>query len=195
MITQGSKAKKIDVKQGSDLWLALRKQFVCASEASAIMGMNPWCSRQEVLERKLGLIPEVQENDAMRRGKELEPLARSCAEKQIDELFIPEVYVSKEYAFMCASYDGVSLDKKKILEVKCANKKNHELAKKQKIPDYYRPQIQHQISILDIDFCYYYSFDGDRGIVVQVARDEEFIKKMIEMEWEFYEELSFLRSR
>ena len=193
ILMQGSKAKKIDVKQGTDIWLALRKNFVCASEVSAIMGMNPYKTRQEVLDEKLGLREPDLDNSRMRRGRELEPIARKQAEKILDELFIPEVYVSEEYSFMCASYDGVSFDKKYILEVKCTNKKNHELAKHGKIPEYYYPQIQHQISILQVDFCYYYSFDGDRGIIVQVPRDEEFIKKMIEQEREFYNEMIHLR--
>lgn len=186
---QGSKAKKIDVKQGSDEWLDLRKNYVCASDSIIILGLSPWRTRQELLEEKLGLREPQPVNSAMLRGQLLEPKARAAAENELNELFIPEVYVSEEYPFMCASYDGVSFDKKSILEVKCTNKKNHELSKNGKIPDYYMPQVQHQISILDVDFCNYYSFDGSCGFVVRVPRDEEFIKRMIEMEYEFYQEM------
>jgi predicted phage-related endonuclease len=48
------------------------------------------------------------------------------------------------------------------------------------------PQVQHQISVCDVDQCYYFSFDGSSGVVVVVERDENFIKRMIEMEHEFY---------
>jgi predicted phage-related endonuclease len=103
---------------------------------------------------------------------------------------MPEVYSSIERPFMLASLDGVCIDNKIILEVKCTNKKNHELAKNGKIPDYYMPQVQHQISVCDVDQCHYFSFDGSCGVIVVVDRDEDYIKRMIEMEHEFYQEMT-----
>jgi predicted phage-related endonuclease len=91
---------------------------------------------------------------------------------------------------MLASMDGVCIDNKLILEVKCTNKKNHEMAREGKIPDYYIPQVQHQIAVCCVDQCHYFSFDGNSGIVVVVDRDDKFIERMIAMEWEFYQEMT-----
>jgi putative phage-type endonuclease len=183
------KASRIDVQQGSFEWLDIRKKHVCASDASIIMGMSPWRTRQELLEEKKGL-REVQEiNFPMQRGMLLEPQARVLAENLFDNVFIPGVYVSEEYPFMLASYDGISLDEKIILEIKCPGKKAHSDAKKGQIPAYYKPQLQHQIAVCGLDRVHYFSFDGNCGITLREERDGEFIKKMIEMEWDFYQEM------
>ncbi len=187
---QGSKAKKINVKQGSDIWLALRRQYVCASDAPIVMSISPWRTRGELLDEKRGLIPPQPINSSMERGMMLEDKARKCAEEMLDMLFLPEVYVSNEYPFMCASYDGISFDYKSILEIKCTNKKNHALAKAGQIPDYYIPQVQHQIAVYGADECIYYSFDGEDGIVVRVPRDDIFIARMIIEEEQFYQEMT-----
>jgi putative phage-type endonuclease len=191
ILNQARKVNAIrhDVDQGSPEWLALRKKHVCASDALEVMSLSKWTTRQEALDRKLGILAEKQKNYLMERGVELEPPARRLAEEMLDTFFIPGVYQSIEYPFMLASLDGICMDNKLILEVKCTNKKNHELAKDGKIPDYYYPQVQHQIAVCDIDCCHYFSFDGDSGVIVIVDRDEEFIKRMIEIEYEFYQEM------
>lgn len=191
MMIQGCKVNAIehDVEQGSSEWLALRRKHICASDALEVMGLSKWTSRQEALERKLGIIPEKEENFLMRQGKKHEPIARQLAEEMLGMFFIPRVYQSIEYPFMLASLDGVCIDNKHILEIKCTNKKNHALAKEGKIPDYYMPQVQHQMAVCDVDQCHYFSFDGSSGVVVIVERDEEFIKRMIDLEYEFYQEM------
>ena len=192
MITQGRKVNAIrhDIEQGSKQWLDLRSKHVTASESLIILGMSPWRTREQLLQEKLGLIPSQEVNSAMLRGQLLEPKARACAEEMLGTLFIPEVFTSIKHPYMLASLDGVCIDNKYILEVKCTNKKNHGMAREGKIPDYYYPQIQHQISVCDVDFCYYFSFDGDSGVIVEVERDDEFIDRMIEMEYEFYQEMT-----
>ncbi len=190
MLMQGSKAKKIYVKQGSPEWHELRRQHVCASDSAPILGISPWRTRGELLDEKRGLIPPQPINSAMERGMMLEDKARKCAEKMLDMLFLPEVYVSNEYPFMCASYDGISFDYKSILEIKCTNKKNHALAKAGQIPDYYMPQVQHQIAVYGAEECLYFSFDGEKGIVVNVPRDDTFIMRMIIEEQQFYQEMT-----
>jgi putative phage-type endonuclease len=189
MLKNGCKAKRIDVEQGSSDWLQLRRKHVCASDSLVIMGLSPWLTRQELLEQKRGERAAQLVNFAMQRGTVLEPEARCLAEKMLDTLFIPEVYVSEEYPFMLASYDGISLDEKIILEIKCTNKKNHELARNGKIPDYYRPQLQHQMSVFGSEQVYYFSYNGSEGICVIEYRDETYIKNMIELEKIFYEEM------
>ncbi len=42
----------LDVKQGSPEWLALRVNYFTASEAPAMMGDNPFLSRDQLLHQK-----------------------------------------------------------------------------------------------------------------------------------------------
>jgi predicted phage-related endonuclease len=51
-----------------------------ASDAPAIMGENPWKSSEQLLKEKLNELSFWQ-NDAMRRGNELEPEARRRYER------------------------------------------------------------------------------------------------------------------
>ena len=183
-------ANRIDCEQGTDFWKQLRRSKIGASDVAILMNMSPWRTREQLLQEKLGLIAPQEINGAMLRGQLREPKARACAEDMLGTLFLPEVFTSIEYPFMLASLDGVCIDNKHIIEIKCTNKKNHELAKNGKIPDYYMPQVQHQIAVCNVDQCYYFSFDGDRGVVVVVDRDDKFIANMIEMEWEFYQEMT-----
>jgi putative phage-type endonuclease len=188
-----------EMTQGSVEWKTLRKTKITASDASTIMGLNPWMTRQELLEEKLGLRPEREVNFRMQRGIQLEPEARRCYESMTGNLMAPDVKVHKGINWMMASLDGISIDEKLILEIKCTHKKNHFLAKNGEIPTYYFPQIQHQISCCGVDMCHYFSYNCDvpfldDGIVVVVKRDDEFIKKMIEMEFEFYEEMNGVKN-
>ena len=69
--------KEIKLEQGSPEWLAWRKTVITATDASIILGNNPWDTPYTCWQRKLGLIEEKKSNEAMERGKRLEPEARA----------------------------------------------------------------------------------------------------------------------
>lgn len=175
-----------DMQQGTDAWLELRKTKVTATDAMAIMGVSPWTNALELWQEKVGLKEPKSINSAMTRGMLLEPKARACYEKMTGELMLPEVVLHPVDDWMMASLDGLSLDRKKILEIKCTSRKNHDIAKNGQIPEYYIPQVQHQIYVAGVDTCEYFSFDGVDGVVVVVRRDDAYIARMIEKEREFY---------
>lgn len=177
----------IDLEQGSDEWLAFRKNHITATDALIIMGLSPWRTREELLKEKLGLIEPKPKNYLMERGKELEPIARSHAEENFGTFFIPEVCISNEYPWMMASTDGISFDGNMLLEIKCPGKKAHEIAKAGSIPDYYMPQLQHQMAVCGFDECIYFSFDGSEGVTVVVQRDDVYIADLLVKEKEFYD--------
>lgn len=54
-------------------WLAARKELVTASDAAAILGLDPRRSPMNVYAEKLGLV-EVEESPYMRRGRRCEPV-------------------------------------------------------------------------------------------------------------------------
>ena len=99
----------------------------------------------------------------------------------------PGVFVHDTIDWMSASFDGITLEQDAICEIKCPGKKDHAIALKGKIPTKYIPQLQHQIYVSGLSlFSYYYSFDGESGVVIEVKRDQEFIDKMVEKEFEFW---------
>jgi len=176
----------MNLQQGTEAWHAFRRTRVGASDAVIIAGLSPWMTKYQLWCEKLGLIEPQPINSSMQRGMILEPVARRCYEKMTGIDVVPTIRVSKEFPWCFASLDGISLDEKTIVEIKCTNKKNHAMAKDGKIPPYYMPQVQHQIYVCGLDSCDYFSYDGSSGILVTVPRDDAYISRLIEMEKEFY---------
>jgi putative phage-type endonuclease len=64
-------------------WLSARKKGVGASEAAAVLGISPWSSPVEVWARKLGLIPEMEDNERLKTGRYFEePIAQLYADRE-----------------------------------------------------------------------------------------------------------------
>ena len=53
-------------------WLDLRRQSIGGSDAVAIIGLNPWSTPYAVWADKIGKLPEQEDNEAMRQGRDLE---------------------------------------------------------------------------------------------------------------------------
>ncbi|MEM8629557.1 MAG: hypothetical protein AAGF04_05800, partial [Chlamydiota bacterium] len=65
-------------------------------------------------------------------------------------------------------------------------------AKRQKIPDKYWPQLQHQLEVYGASKGWYFSFDGVDGVAIPFERDKKFIAELLKKEkafWECVEEL------
>lgn len=164
--------KIIDLEQGSQEWLDFRKDKIGASDAPIIMGVNSWTTPLQLWRRKLGFEPDIQETERMRRGKELEPIARKIAESKYGCQLTPIVVQHHDFDWMIASFDGYSLDCDFGIEIKCPGQKDHELAKQGKIPEKYRPQLLHQMIVADINIMVYMSYLSDDDIAfVEIQRD------------------------
>jgi len=177
-------AQVIDLEQGSQEWLDFRKRHITATDASAIMGVNPWKTKIQLYHEKLSNDPPMVPNERMQRGLDLEPIARELFALQTGFHTTPKVFVKD---WQMASLDGISEFGEIILEIKCPGAKDHAIALSGKVPDHYYPQLQHQIYVCGVNSAYYYSFDGFDGVAVEVKRDHEYIAKMIVEERKFYE--------
>ncbi len=174
----------LDIEQGSPEWHSLRKTKITATDAAVIMGVSPWKSKTKLYQDKKSDDAPNFVSEKMQRGIDLEPIARDLFIIQSNIEVEPKVIV-KDWAM--ASLDGMSEDGKHIVEIKCPGEKDHQSALSGKVPDYYYPQLQHQMFVCDVDEMYYYSFDGADGVILTVKRDNEFIEKMIIEEKKFYD--------
>jgi predicted phage-related endonuclease len=84
--------------------------------------------------------------------------------------------VHPQFPWMRASLDGWNAAERVVLEIKCPGKVDHELALEGKVPEKYYPQLQHQIFVANAERADYYSFDGERGICIQVKLNGEWFK-------------------
>ncbi len=181
------------VQQNTQEWLELRKKYIGSSDASVIMGTNifkmpdgriktPYILWME----KLGLMDCSYENPAMKYGKQMEETARWVYMSKTDIIVQPAVVIHKNIPYMMSSLDGLSVDGKRAVEIKCCNAEDHATAKSGKVPDKYYAQVQHQIECLQCDGMDYFSYHKDEGIIVRVNRDDDYIKEMLKRYEKFW---------
>jgi putative phage-type endonuclease len=178
--------KKINVEQGSQEWLALRNNMVGASDAPVIMEMSPWTTPYQLWQRKMGLV-EVAQTEVMKRGLDLEPIAREQFIESVGYNLSPTVALHDSIPYMMASFDGLSESGEVAVEIKCPGREDHEKAMDGIIPEKYIPQLMHQMEVAGIQSMFYFSFNERSSRILQIEKDENFIKKMIDKEKAFWD--------
>lgn len=170
-------------------WLNWRTGKIGSSDCPVILGINKYKSKIELWEEKLGLKAQPIENENMRRGVYLEPLAQETFEKENKLSIKKDVFVSDEFDWMNASLDGWGYENGKtfLVEIKCPSMNTHlDTVEKGTIPRMYYAQIQHQLYVTKFEYAYYYSFDGEKGFSIKVEPDQKFWDEMILEEKAFY---------
>ena len=190
-------------------WLEERKGRIGGSEASCIVGMNPYQTNVELWEEKTGRRKrqDVSDSPFVRYGSEAEKYLRALFELDYPRYKVDYVennlWVNDKYPFAHASLDGWLHDedtgRNGILEIKTTSilqsmqreKWNH------RIPDNYFVQVLHYLMVTEFDFAILkaqlkYDYDGDVFLTTkhyyidrrEVEEDIEYLKKA---ERNFYE--------
>lgn len=174
-------------QQNTDEWLEMRKNHIGASDAAVIMEVSPWSTPHALWEEKIGIRQPRVLNSAMARGNRLEDAARECFINMTGIVVFDEVVFHPQYPWMMASLDGIDMERKNIVEIKCPGPDDHDMAVNGYVPAKYYPQLQHQMEVTGLDQCHYFSFDGEHGVIVIVNRNQDYIDKLVKKEYEFYE--------
>ena len=160
-------------------WLDWRRQGIGASDAPAIMEVSPWSTPFQIWESKLYGNNSQMDNSAMARGRELEPVARAQVSKLLGVELKPLNAQSATIPWLRCSLDGIDPSGKIAVEIKCPRKPDHFVEINHKVPDNYFPQLQHQMAVMGLEGMYYFSFHGDKGVIVEVERDDKYIKEQL----------------
>jgi len=178
--------KLIDIEQNTPEWHEYRKTRIGASIAPVIMGVSPYQTPYQLWEEFLGYRERPESNPAMQRGTILEPKVRGLYEEKYSIAMFPQLVEHDDLPWMCASLDGLSVDNAHAIEIKCGSQSDHEtVACEGKIPYKYYPQLQHQLAITNHAGMHFVSFYENEINIAYVARDDEYISRMIEKEREF----------
>lgn len=196
-----------DAPQGSAEWLASRLGKVTASEVANVMargrGLAPSATRKTYMvklltERVYKTLPERRQTAAMRRGNELEPVARFEYEMRSTELVTEApLILHPTIAGFGASPDGL-VGERGLLEIKCPEPAAHMAVLLSKSHDpQYEWQMLAQMSCTGRDWVDFVSYDDRAQDKYQFAcyRFERDSKRIIEMETaiiEFLQELDEL---
>lgn len=145
-------------------WLEARKNYIGGSDASAILGMNPYKTNLELWEEKTGQTePEdISDKPYVKYGHDAEPLLRELFKLDFPEYEVG--YVDNNIWFnQCrpwahASLDGWLTDKDGrfgILEIKTTNILQSMQKEKwrDRIPDNYFIQILHYMMVTGAEFA------------------------------------------
>lgn len=166
--------------------LEARRTTIGASDAAPILGISPYKTALDLWKEKVEGTSQFL-SPSMKRGNDLESEARVLFNQMIGDHFVEaNTMVHPERVWQTATPDGINFRGDVSLEIKCNNKKVHEMARDKKIPDYYMAQVQHQMSVLGNDRAFYFSYNGHEGLIVEVKRDNSFLDSLIEKEYEFW---------
>lgn len=133
-------------------WLKARGYGIGGSDASAILGMNPYKSNIELFEEKTGrrLPEDISDRSYVKYGTQAEPLIRSLFTLDYPEYQViyheNRILRNETFPFMQASLDGELIDsegRKGILEIKTTNilQSMQREKWKDRIPDNYYIQV------------------------------------------------------
>ncbi len=175
----------IALSQNSPEWLEFRKTKIGASDAPIIMEVSPWKTPYQLWEEKIGLKENVV-NYAM-RGTLMEDEARQSFEQQIGMSMFPMVKVHPEKDWAIASLDGIDIEEKLIVEIKCPGKEDHMTAMKGEVPEKYYPQLQHQLFVTGLDMVYYFSYTPTSSKILEVKREDYYIREMVAKSKKFHD--------
>lgn len=195
-----------DIVQGTEQWLDLRKGIPTASEFHRIVTPKKAELSKGATDYALRLIAErllnqpagqVIENPWMERGKDLEPMAVQHYEFTQDVRTVPVGFITTDDGMIGCSPDRlVAGDFKVALEIKCPSPHVHLGYLLHGTDDEYKPQVQGQILVAELDRAELYSFH-ERMPAARIVntRDEEYIAKLAAALARFNENLLALLAR
>ena len=184
----------IQLDQRSPLWHAWRRDGLGASDAPTVMGENPYRSRDALLAEKLGGDGEPQ-SFYMARGVALEPEARDEFQRLTGLRFAPLCLQSTALDWLRASLDGLSLDRTRVLEIKCGQAAYRTTAATGRPPRYYHGQLQHILAVTGLECIDYVCYlPGQPLLHLPVPRDEPYIANLLAAEHAFWELVLRLRA-
>jgi len=172
-------------------WLWSRKKGVGGSDASAILGFNPWKSAFELyIDKTSDQVQEI-DNEAIHWGNVLEDVVAEEFTRRTGKKVRRrnQIFIHPEHEFMIANIDRDVVGEKALLECKTTNAYNSDAWEGDNIPPMYICQLQHYMAVLDYEKAYIAVLIGGQKFVwKEVERDDEFIELMIEREKHFWEE-------
>ena len=196
----------LTMEQGSPEWFAVRLGLVTSSKFSDVMakgkGSAPSKTRETYMkelacERITGKVQESYSNAWMQRGTELEPQARAMLEldKGIDVIQVGFIKLNEDIG--CSS-DGLVGDDT-LAEFKCPKHTTHldYLIDRDLLYTDYKTQVQGELFVTGRKKAYLCSFHPDFPagkdlIVLEIERDDVFIKKLETEIFTFVHELKKL---
>lgn len=175
-----------------DEWLELRRTGIGGSDAGAIMGVSPYKGAFSVWADKMGKLPPLEDNEAMRQGRDLEDyVARRFAEAS--GLRVRHEYSmlrSIDHPCMLADIDRRIIGERAGLECKTSRDITMARYRNGEYPMEYYCQCLHYLAVTGWD-CWYLAVlvYGTDLLIYKICRDEvlDDIEALIRAEEAFWQ--------
>ena len=137
-------------------WLEYRRRGIGGSDAGAIIGMNPYATPYSVWADKTGRLPEKEDNEAMRQGRDFEDYVAKRFEEKSGKRVRHYNYMlmHEQHDFITANIDRVVSGEYAGLECKTTSILNLKKFKDGEFPDQYYAQCVHYLAVTGWDRWY-----------------------------------------
>ena len=171
-------------------WLEHRRKRIGGSDASAIIGMNSYCSPYTVWADKLGKIPPKEDNEAMRLGRDLEDyVAKRFTEKTGKKVRRENnILINPDIPFAHANVDRMIVGEDAGFEAKTTSVLNLKKFKNGEYPENYYVQCVHYLMVTGCERWYLGVLILGVGFMdFVIERDEAEIEALRKSEEDFWE--------
>jgi putative phage-type endonuclease len=184
----------VELEQGSPEWHEWRSDGIGATNAKVAMGKHGK-GFDRLLRVKAGLEEESDYlNVAMILGAELEPEARTKYISRTGTIVKPVCVQSTKHKWLRASLDGLTEDHSGVVEIKCGARVYEIVDETASIPGYYYSQTQHILAVTGLwSLDFWCHWPGSPNLLVNVPRNDDYIKNLLEKEEEFWNLVLSLR--
>lgn len=184
-----TKIEQIRVKTHEE-WLKKRKEGIGGSDAAAIVGLNPFSTPLSVWADKTSKIPEKEDTEKMKLGRDLEEyVAKRWSEKSGKKVRkINAILRSQKYPFAIADVDRMVVGENAGLECKVTSSLNLKKYKNGEYPANFYVQCVHYMAVTGAKRWYLAILVFGQGIIdFVVQRNQSEIDSLMEQEAEFWE--------
>lgn len=171
-------------------WLKYRGMGIGGSDAAAIVGLNPYITPYSLWADKTGRLPEQEENEAMRQGRDLEAyVAERFTEATGKKVRRRNVmFQHDDHDFILANIDREVMGESAGLECKTTSVMNLRKFKNGEFPDQYYVQCVHYLAVTGLEKWYLAVLVLNQGFYIyEIHRDEAEIAALMEEEREFWQ--------
>ena len=173
-------------------WLAERRTGIGGSDAAAIVGLSKWATPYSVYMDKLGMLPEKEDSEAMRQGRDLEEYVAARFTEATGKKVQRCNYMirNEKWPFALADIDRRVVGENAGLECKTTSSLDLGEFNGVEFPERYYAQCVHYMAVTGADRWYLAVVVLGRGFFVYVLeRDVEEVAALMAAEAEFWEKV------
>lgn len=172
-----------------DKWLEYRRTGIGGSDASTIVGLNPYSSLYKLYADKKGLISATEDTEVMRQGRDFEEYVA----KRFTEVTGKKVrrrnymFQHDDYDYILADIDREIIGENAGLECKTTSVFNKSDFENGEIPLTYYVQMTHYMAVMGYDRMYLAVLILSKGFYwFVIERDEDEITALLQAESDFW---------